>query len=50
MKPDAGAAALMTTVPKVFRNEKAEQEWGWRFSYSLADMVKDFIAEYKKMH
>jgi len=48
-KPDPGAGSVLNTVPKTFKNEKAEQEWGWRFSYSLADMVRDFIAEFKRM-
>jgi threonine 3-dehydrogenase len=46
-KPDPAAAAAMNTIPRTFKNDKAEKEWGWRFSYSLAGMVADFIKESK---
>jgi nucleoside-diphosphate-sugar epimerase len=48
-KPDQAAATVLNTVPKIFKNERAEQEWGWHFSYSLAEMVRDFIVEFKRM-
>ena len=48
-KPDPGAGALLNTIPKLFMNDRAEKEWGWRFSYTLADMVEDFIGEFRKM-
>lgn len=47
-KPDPSAAAVLNTVPKTFKSDKAEKEWGWKFSYSLPAMVTDFIEEVKK--
>lgn len=49
-KPDPALAATLASNPRIFKNDKAEKEWGWKFSYSLAGMVKDFIEEYKKSH
>ncbi len=46
-KPDPAAASVLSTIPKIFENDRAQKEWGWRSAYSLADMVKDFIAEFK---
>jgi threonine 3-dehydrogenase len=46
-KPDPAAASVLETIPKTFMNDRAEKEWGWRFSYSLAAMVTDFIEELK---
>lgn len=46
-KPDPAAASVLNTIPKTFMNDKAEKEWGWQFSYSLATMVADFIEELK---
>jgi nucleoside-diphosphate-sugar epimerase len=45
--PSERAAAVLNTIPKRFMNDRAEKEWGWRPSYSLASMVADFIEELK---
>jgi threonine 3-dehydrogenase len=47
-KPDAAAGAVLKSVPKVFGGDKAEREWGWKFSYSLSAMVEDFVREVRK--
>jgi nucleoside-diphosphate-sugar epimerase len=48
-KPDPNAVTALKTIPKIIKGDNAEQEWGWRIEYSLDDMVKDFIEEFKKM-
>ncbi len=48
-KPDPNLMAILKTIPRVFKGDKAEEEWGWKFTYSLESMVKDFIEEYKKI-
>jgi nucleoside-diphosphate-sugar epimerase len=48
-KPDPNLMPIIKTVPRIFRGDAAEREWGWKFSYSLEEMVKDFIEEYKKI-
>jgi threonine 3-dehydrogenase len=48
-KPDPALMPIIKTVPRVFKGDKAEEEWGWKPSYSLDDMVKDFIDEFKNM-
>ena len=47
-KPDPNLMPIIKTIPRVFKGDNAEAEWGWKFSYSLNDMVKDFIEEVKK--
>lgn len=49
-KPDPKAEIGLSTIPKIIKGDRAEEEWGWRVSYSLEDTVKDFIEEYKKYH
>ena len=46
-KPIPRALSVMDTIPKRFASDRAEKEWGWRPSYSLAAMVADFIEELK---
>jgi threonine 3-dehydrogenase len=48
-KPDPDAINILKTIPRIIKGDKAEKEWGWYFSYSLEDMVRDFIEEFNKM-
>jgi nucleoside-diphosphate-sugar epimerase len=48
-KPDPDAINILKTIPRIIKGDKAEKEWGWYFSYSLDDMVRDFIEEFNKM-
>jgi threonine 3-dehydrogenase len=45
---DSGAEVGLATIPKVISGERAEEEWGWKVTYSLSETVADFIKEYKK--
>jgi nucleoside-diphosphate-sugar epimerase len=47
--PDPKAVNVLKTIPKTIKGDIAEQEWGWRIEYSLNNMIKDFIEEFKKM-
>lgn len=47
-KPDPDLMPIVKTIPRVFKGDCAEMEWGWKLSYSLEDMVRDFIDEFKK--
>jgi nucleoside-diphosphate-sugar epimerase len=31
-----------------FNEERAQSEWGWKASYSLPEMVDDFIEEFNQ--
>jgi len=33
-----------------FNDEKAQSEWGWKTSYSLPEMIDDFIVEFNRNH
>jgi nucleoside-diphosphate-sugar epimerase len=46
-EPDPAIVPLLKNIPRIFSNDRATEEWGWRPSYSLGDMVRDFIAEFK---
>lgn len=48
-KPDPKALNVLKTIPRVIKADAAEQEWGWRITYSLEETVKDFIKEFKIM-
>lgn len=47
-RPDPAIVNILRTIPKVIEGEKAKEEWGWHISYSLEDMVNDFIENYPK--
>lgn len=47
-KPDPNAAAVIRSIPRFIRGDRAEAEWGWQIGYSLKDTVKDFIEEFGK--
>jgi threonine 3-dehydrogenase len=41
--PDPVTTEVSKNTPREIRCDEAEKEWGWRVSYSLDEMVKDFI-------
>jgi nucleoside-diphosphate-sugar epimerase len=45
-RPDPAIVSILRTIPRVVEGEKAKEEWRWRISYSLEDMVNDFIENY----
>jgi threonine 3-dehydrogenase len=42
-KPDPLATEVSRNTPRRIRCDEAREEWGWHVSYSLEEMVKDFI-------
>jgi threonine 3-dehydrogenase len=45
--PDPGTMELLREIGTLrFDEEKARSEWGWKASYSLPEMVDDFIREF----
>ncbi len=48
-KPDPNTVGQLARIPRMMKGDQAEREWGWKIEYSLRDMVKDFIEEFKKM-
>jgi threonine 3-dehydrogenase len=48
-RPEPNAMVILKNIPRQIRGEVAEAEWGWKLSYSLGEMVADFIEEVKKM-
>jgi threonine 3-dehydrogenase len=48
-KPDPAVMEILKTIPKVITADEAENEWGWRISYTLNDTIKDFIDEFKRL-
>lgn len=46
-RPDPAAMELLREIGTLrFDDEKARSEWGWKASYSLPEMVDDFIREF----
>ncbi len=46
-KPDPAVMELVKEIGTLrFDEEKARSEWGWKISYSLPEMVDDFIREF----
>ena len=41
--PDPVTAEVNKNTPREIRCDEAQKEWGWRVSYSLEDMMEDFI-------
>lgn len=48
-KPTENAMFILKSIPTHIKGERAEAEWGWKPAYSLEEMVKDFIEEFKAM-
>jgi len=48
-RPEHNAMVILKNIPRQIRGDLAEAEWGWKLSYSLEEMVGDFIKEVKKM-
>jgi nucleoside-diphosphate-sugar epimerase len=47
--PDPGTMELLREIGTLrFDEEKARSEWGWKASYSLPEMVDDFIREFEQ--
>ncbi len=46
-RPHPDAMVILKNIPRHIRGDRAEAEWGWKPSYSLEEMVKDFIEELK---
>ncbi len=44
--PDPVTTEVNKNTPREIRCDEAEKEWRWRVSYSLDEMVKDFISSY----
>jgi nucleoside-diphosphate-sugar epimerase len=44
--PDPLTTEVNKNTPREIRCDEAEKEWGWYVSYSLDNMVKDFIATF----
>jgi threonine 3-dehydrogenase len=44
--PDPFIAEVNKNTPREIRCDEAEKEWGWRVSYSLEDMMEDFITTF----
>lgn len=50
-KPDPTLTELIKEIGTLqFNEEKARSEWRWKTSFSLPQMVDDFIEEFKKNH
>ena len=48
-KPDPTLMELVKEIGTLrFNEERAQAEWGWKTSYSLPDMVDDFIEEFNQ--
>ncbi len=47
-RPTPDAMRILEHIPRYIKGDRAEIEWGWKPSYSLARMVRDFIEEFKK--
>ena len=45
--PDPLTTEVNKNTPREIRCDEARNEWGWRVSYSLDDMVDDFITTFK---
>ncbi|MBN1101922.1 MAG: NAD-dependent epimerase/dehydratase family protein [Deltaproteobacteria bacterium] len=45
-RPDPVLTEVARNTPREIRCDEAREEWGWRVSYSLDEMVKDFIATF----
>lgn len=47
--PDPGTMELLREIGTLqFDEERARSEWGWKASYSLPEMVDDFIREFEQ--
>jgi nucleoside-diphosphate-sugar epimerase len=47
--PDPGTMELLREIGSLrFNEERAQSEWGWKTSYSLPEMVDDFIEEFNQ--
>jgi nucleoside-diphosphate-sugar epimerase len=47
--PDPGTTELLREIGTLrFDEEKARSEWGWKTSYSLPEMVDDFVEEFNQ--
>jgi nucleoside-diphosphate-sugar epimerase len=50
-KPDPASMELVKEIGTLrFNDERAQSEWEWRTSYSLPEMVDDFIEEFNQNH
>jgi len=49
-RPDPALMPMLKSLPRVFKSDEAEAEWGWRLRYSLEETVKDFIDEFKRLN
>jgi nucleoside-diphosphate-sugar epimerase len=48
-KPDPTLMELVKEIGILrFNEERAQAEWGWKTSYSLPEMVDDFIEEFNQ--
>ncbi len=47
-RPTPAAMRILEKIPRYIKGDLAEVEWGWKPTYSLEDMVRDFIEEFKK--
>jgi threonine 3-dehydrogenase len=47
--PDPLTTEVNKNTPREIRCDEARNEWGWSVSYSLDDMVKDFITTFTQM-
>jgi nucleoside-diphosphate-sugar epimerase len=48
-KPDPTLMELVKEIGTLrFNEERARSEWGWKTSYSLLEMVDDFIEEFNQ--
>ena len=39
--------SILQNIPRYIEGDRAEKEWGWKPSYSLEEMVDDFIKEFR---
>jgi len=46
-RPHPDAMVILKNIPRYIKGDRAEEEWGWKPSYSLQEMVNDFIEELK---
>jgi threonine 3-dehydrogenase len=47
-RPTPAAMSILENIPRYIEGDRAEKEWGWKPSYSLEEMVGDFIEEFRK--
>jgi threonine 3-dehydrogenase len=47
-RPTPAAMSILENIPRYIEGDRAEEEWGWKPSYSLEEMVGDFIKEFQK--